>query len=63
MLSCFHGVTTEDEWNDQIARLKNGKLTTPEMSFDFQYGSGNIQFTGKNQIAWINLEEVEFPKK
>ena len=62
MLSYFHGVTTEDDWNQQMNKVKNGEITVGEMSFDFPFGAGNVQFTGLNKIAWVSLTDVVYPK-
>ncbi len=62
MLSYFHGLTTESDWNDQIAKVKNGTLSAPEMSIDFPFGSTNLAYTGIKQIAYTNIADIVYPK-
>lgn len=57
ILSYFHGVTTKEEWNDQIARINNNELTSPMMSIDFAYASMNLASTGTN----VNEKGIETP--
>ena len=69
MLSYYHGLTSESDWNEQINKVKNGLLTSPEMAIDFPFGSTNIPFTGYSsgtnkqiQIAYTNIDEIIYPK-
>ena len=62
MLSYYHGLTTEEEWNSQIERVKNGTLTAPEMSIDFPFGATNISYTGIKEIAYTSLGKIIYPK-
>ncbi len=62
MLSYFHGLTTESDWNAQIAKVKDGTLSAPEMSIDFPFGSTNLAYSSLNQIAYTNIDDIIYPK-
>ena len=57
MLSYYHGITTREEWNDQIARINNNELTSPAMCIDFAYASMNLASTGTD----LNDKGIETP--
>ncbi len=61
-LTYNHGITTYDEWKDQLRRIKNEEITSPEFSLDFSYGSSWLPFTEKNKIAGINVDDVIYPQ-
>ena len=61
MLSYVHGLTTEQNWNDQVQKVLEGKIDAPAMAIDFPFGSMNIQSTGIKQFAHLPLERIIFP--
>ena len=61
-LTYVHGITTQTDWNNQVQRVKKGELTAPEMSIDFNYGTLNLMYTGINEIAYVNINDIVYPK-
>ncbi|WPL36820.1 M60 family metallopeptidase [Malacoplasma iowae] len=62
-LSYYNGYTSEQEWNNDLQNVIDGKLTAPSMSIDFSYGSMNIASTGKNKFAYLDASKISYPKK
>lgn len=54
-LSYFHGITTTDDWNNQVNKVKNNQMTAPNFALDFSYGSSDIAFTDEYSIAGVDL--------
>ena len=64
MLSYMHNVTTEQDWNDQIARVKTGEISAPAMAIDFPLGTANFAVINeKNKFAGVALEDLVYPKQ
>ena len=61
MLSYIHTVTTQEDWDDQIKRVKSGEISAPAMSLDFAFGSTNLAKTGQNEFAHLALDKMVFP--
>ena len=64
MLSYMHNVTTEENWNAQIQRVKSGAISAPAMAIDLPLATANFAIIGaKNQFAGVPLEKLVFPKQ
>ena len=63
-----HGVTTKEQWDDMINRYINpnsqNKITAPNLTLDFAYGSMNISanINNKNTFADTPIKNIVFPK-
>lgn len=61
MLSYVHGLTTEQDWNNQVKKVLDGTINAPAMSIDFPFGSMNIQSTAPKQFAYQPVDQIIFP--
>ena len=61
MLSYNHLETTKADWDQQIKRVKEGKINAPAMSFNFPFGDINFSSTGKNQFNRIDVDDIQYP--
>ena len=59
-LSYYHGITTIDDWNNQISLIKNKKITSPNFALDFAYGSSDIPFTDEFEIAGVQIDNIPY---
>ena len=64
-----HGVTTKEQWDDMIDRYVNqdgnpNKITAPNLSLDFAYGSMNISshLSEKNTFAKTPINSIVYPE-
>ncbi len=61
VLTYSHGLTTNDEWNNQVDRIKNNKMSAPAVCVDFDYSSSYAQTTGNKIFAYQNIDNIPFP--
>ncbi|WP_029512907.1 M60 family metallopeptidase [Mycoplasmopsis iners] len=62
----FHYVydqTTEEEWNKQISKIKNGEITAPVASIQTNYSSILVPFTSPTSVAGVELDNMVFPEE
>lgn len=57
-----HGQTSEDDWNTQLQKVKNKQITAPIFSAIYDFASINAPFTGINEIAYVKLDDIVYPK-
>lgn len=57
------GFTTEKEWNNQIEKVKNGKINAPSLGAVSNYGTINMPYTGKNEIGHYSIDQMVYPKE
>lgn len=58
----IEGQTTNEEWNEQIKDVKNKKIA-PSFDAITSYASLNIPFTRINEIGYIPIEQIVYPKE
>ncbi len=61
MLSYFHNITTEEDWNNQVQRVLSGEIVAPAMCIDFSYGTMNVASTAIKQFAYQNVQDIPYP--
>ncbi|QIW61986.1 M60 family metallopeptidase [Mycoplasmopsis gallinacea] len=62
----FHYVydqTTEEQWNAQITKIKNGEITAPVASIQTNYSSILVPFTTPTSVAGVQLDNMVFPEE
>ena len=62
MLSYIDGSTTQADWEGQIQRMKEGKISAPVMAIDLPLLALNIPSTDVNQFAGVNYDQIVFPQ-
>ncbi|MDC4182465.1 hypothetical protein, partial [Mycoplasma bradburyae] len=63
MLHYWYKSTSKKEWNDQIERVKNGKLKAPNVGIQSGYFSLATSFTADKVVANLPIDKVSFPEK
>ncbi|UTS71052.1 M60 family metallopeptidase [Mycoplasma bradburyae] len=62
MLNYWYKSTSKKEWDDQIERIKNGKLKAPNVGIQSGYFSLATSFTADKTVAYLPINQVSFPE-
>lgn len=58
----IHGVTTKEDWEEQIKKIKEKKIASPIFSAYFTLGGLNVQFSDEETIGTIiKATDIEYP--
>ncbi|MEE3928366.1 hypothetical protein V2E24_02130 [Mycoplasmopsis ciconiae] len=62
MLEYNSNYTNEQNWNEQVQKIKDGLITAPEVSFNSKYFNFFIPFNSNDQIGRVNINNIVYPK-
>ncbi|QGZ97960.1 hypothetical protein GE118_04110 [Mycoplasma sp. NEAQ87857] len=62
MLGYFDGITTKEQWDQQVAKVKSGQIVAPELAINTNYSAILAPWTSDTQVAYVNFDDLVYPK-